>query len=260
MPDPAKILCAVQEGVGLITVNQPEKRNAMSTVMWGLLADALDRLAADPSVQGAVLRGAGGKAFVSGADLTEKPDPNEPKDAAPKRFQRGLAALRDFPKPLIAQIEGFCLGGGMAIALLADMRIAADDARFGIPASKLGRAYNYDLVARLVGLVGEAEARMLLLLGEPIDAAEALRIGLVQRVVPKAQLAETVAGMARTIAGNAPLSVRGMKQIINDVARHQNGVETPASRAAVEACNASQDIQEGRIAFGEKRPPRFTGR
>lgn len=260
MSVPGKILCAVEGGVGRITINQPEKRNAMSSAMWGLLADALDRLAADDGVHCAVLHGAGGKAFVSGADLTEKPDPNEDPSAAPTRVKRGLAALRDFPKPLIAEIEGFCLGGGMAIALMADMRIAAADARFGIPASKLGRAYNYDLVARLVALVGEAEARMLLLLGEAIDAQEALRIGLVQRLVPKAQLADTVAGMARTIAGNAPLSVRGMKQIINDVARHQAGIETPASRAAVEACNRSQDIQEGRIAFGEKRPPRFTGR
>lgn len=260
MSDSSKILCTVRDGVGRVTFNQPEKRNAMSSQMWELLADAFDRLAADADVHCAVLSGAGGKAFVSGADLTEKPDPNEDPAAAGRRFKRGLGALQDFPKPLIAQIEGFCLGGGMAIALQADFRIASDDSRFGIPASKLGRSYSYDLIARLIGLVGESEARMLLLLGEPMDAQEALRIGLAQRVVAKAELAATVDGMAATITRNAPLSVRGMKQIINDIARQQAGTETAAARLAIEACMKSEDIQEGRIAFNEKRPPRFTGK
>lgn len=258
--DPSKILCAVADGVGRVTINQPEKRNAMSSHMWDLLADAFERLAADDTVHCAVLSGAGGKAFISGADLTEKPDPNEDPAAAPRRFKRGLSALQDFPKPLIAQIEGFCLGGGMAIALQADFRIASDDARFGIPASKLGRSYSYDLIAKLISLVGESEARMMLLLGEPMNASEALRVGLAQRVVAKADLAETVNGMARIIATNAPLSVRGMKRVIADVVRQQAGTETAAAKAAIAACANSQDVQEGRIAFNEKRPPRFTGR
>lgn len=256
MSDTAKILCSVDSGIGRVVINQPEKRNAVSSAMWDLLADAFDRLAADDTVYCAILSGAGGKAFASGANLSEKPD----SAVAAPRFRRGIAAVRDFPKPLIAQVEGFCLGGGMAIALQADFRIASDDARFGIPAAKLGLAYSHDLMARLIGLVGEAEARVLLLLGEPIDATEALRIGLAQRVVLKADLAATVDAMAAIIAGNAPLSVCGMKRIINEVMAHQAGAETAAARAALESCRDSADIEEGRRAFTEKRSPRFTGR
>ena len=258
-----KMLGSVAEGVGTITFNQPEKRNAMSVEMWGGLSDMLDAWRDDPAVRVVVLTGAGDKAFVSGADISQfgKSRSNaEAQKEYDKLTSGGRAKLGSFPKPVIARIQGFCLGGGLGIAMQADLRIAADDSQFGIPAAKLGIAYSFTMVSRLTDLVGPSDARMMLFTGDRIDAHEALRIKLVNRVVPAAELTATVDRLARTIAGNAPLSVTGMKLISNTVLLDPAQRDMDAADRAVLTCFDSTDYTEGRTAFMEKRKPAFQGR
>ena len=258
-----KILGTVAGGVGTITFNQPEKRNAMSVEMWDGMTALLDAWAEDGAVRVVVLTGAGDKAFVSGADISQFGQSRSNAEAQ-KEYDKltgsGRAKLASFPKPVIARIQGFCLGGGLGIAMQADLRIAADDAQFGIPAAKLGIAYSFSMVSRLTALVGPAEARMMLFTGDRIDAAEALRLKLVNRVVPAADLSPTVDALARTIAGNAPLSTAGMKLISNNVLLDPAQRDMPAVDAAVARCFDSADYTEGRTAFMEKRKPNFQGR
>ena len=255
-----RMLAQHDEGVGLITFNQPQKRNAMSVEMWEGLDRILAAFAADPQIRVVVLTGAGSKAFVSGADISQF-EAQRGDASAQRDYDRltsaGRARLAAFPKPVIARIRGFCLGGGLGIAMLADLRIAASDAVFGIPAARLGIGYGYDMTERLVGLVGPAHARMLLYSGQRIDAAEAQRIGLVNRVVGDADLSDTVADLARTLADNAPLSLRTGKLAVDAVLRQGEGRDKVD--AAVASCFDSADYREGRTAFMEKRPPRFTG-
>ena len=256
-----RMLAEIADGVGTITFNNPEKRNAMSLEMWRGLVEILDLFAADASVRAVVLAGAGAKAFVSGADISQFG--SQRADAAAQRdydalTSAGRARLAAFPRPVIARIRGFCLGGGLGIALQADLRIAADDAEFGIPAARLGLAYGAGMVRQLVALVGPAHARMLLYTGDRIDAREAARIGLVNRTVPAGELMDAVADVARAMADNAPLSIRAAKLAVA-------GAEAPGSvadadiEAAIAACFDSEDYREGRAAFQEKRPPRFAG-
>ena len=258
-----KMLAGIMEGVGRITFNQPEKRNAMSVEMWDGLSQILDAWLGDPAVRAVVLTGAGDKAFVSGADISQFAANRSNADAR-ERYDRltigGRARLAAFPKPVIASMQGVCLGGGLGIAMQADIRIAAEGSMFGIPAAKLGIAYGFDMVRQLMSLVGQANARMMLFSGERIDAAEALRIGLVNRVVPPAELPGAAATLARTIAGNAPLSVAGMKLIANNAVRDPADRDMEAVAQAVAACFDSADYTEGRTAFMEKRKPAFQGR
>src|SRR5215212_1498515 len=202
-----KILQSVRDGIGIITFNNPEKRNAMSLEMWEGLGSALIALRDDPDVRVVILTGAGDKAFVSGADISQFEKTRHNAEAS-EEYSRKSAAQRallaDYPKPTIACIRGFCLGGGMQVAMLADIRIAAENSQFGIPAAKLGIAYGYDGLKHLVSLVGPSWARLLMYTGMRIDSAEALRIGLVDREVPDAQLWTATMDIARTISGNAP--------------------------------------------------------
>ena len=258
-----KMLAAVAEGVGRITFNQPEKRNAMSVEMWDGLTEILEAWAADPAVRVVVLSGAGDKAFVSGADISQfaKSRSNaEAQKEYDKLTSAGRRKLAAFEKPVIARIQGFCLGGGLGIAMQADMRVASAGSAFGIPAAKLGIAYGFDMVSRLVGLVGHAHARTLLFTGERIDAAEAARIGLVNQVVPEAELDATVDKLAKGIAGNAPLSVKGNKFILDQVLRDPAERDMAGVLTAISTCFDSADYTEGRTAFMEKRRPAFQGR
>jgi enoyl-CoA hydratase/carnithine racemase len=256
-----RMLAEVAGGIGTITFNNPDKRNAMSLEMWRGLVEILDRFAADAAVRVVVLTGAGPKAFVSGADISQFG--SQRADAAAQRdydalTSAGRARLAAFPRPVIARIRGYCLGGGIGIALRADLRIAAEDAEFGIPAARLGLAYGADMARQLVALVGPAHARMLLYTGARIGAREAERIGLVNRTVRAEDLAETVADLARTIAANAPLSVRAAKLAV-DAAETPGRVDEAELEAAIAACFDSADYREGRAAFQEKRPPKFIG-
>ncbi len=255
-----KMLAEIDDGVGLITFNQPEKRNAMSVAMWDGLTQILDQFEHDDAVRVVVLTGAGPKAFVSGADISQF-DQQRSDANAQLEYDRltsaGRAKLAAFPKPVIARIRGFCLGGGLGIAMQADLRIAAVDSEFGIPAAKLGIAYGFDMTSKLVDLVGPAHAKMMLYTGTRIDAHEAARIGLINQVTSDEDLSDVVVNIARAIADNAPLSVRTAKVVVAEVLKSDPNPEQV--NALVAACFDSADYKEGRLAFKEKRAPKFKG-
>jgi enoyl-CoA hydratase len=258
-----KILQKIADGVGVITFNNPEKRNAMSLDMWEGLGSALVELRDDPEVRVVIMVGAGDKAFVSGADISqfEKTRHNaEASEEYSKKSAAQRALLADYPKPTIACIRGFCLGGGMQVAMLADIRIASENSQFGIPAAKLGIAYGYDGLKHLVSLVGPSWARLLMYTGMRIDSAEAARIGLVDRVVPDTELWSATSEIARTISGNAPLAIKAAKITIAQILKDPDKRDMDAIKAIGTACMDSEDFREGRRAFMEKRKPQFKGR
>ena len=258
-----KILQSVADGIGVVTFNNPEKRNAMSLDMWEGLGHALVELRDDPDVRVVIMVGAGDKAFVSGADISQFEKTRHNAEAS-EEYSRKSAAQRallaDYPKPTIACIRGFCLGGGMQVAMLADIRIAATDSQFGIPAAKLGIAYGYDGLRHLVSLVGPSWARLLMYTGMRIDSAEAVRIGLVDRVLPDAELWNATTEIARNISGNAPLAIQAAKITIAQVLKDESKRDMDAIKNIGTACMDSEDFREGRQAFMEKRKPVFKGR
>ena len=257
-----KILKAITEGVGVVTFNNPDKRNAMSLEMWEGLGQALTALRDDPDVRVVVLVGAGDKAFVSGADISQFEKNRHNAEASEEYSRRSEAQrnlLANYPKPIIACIRGFCLGGGMQVAMSTDMRIAAEDSQFGIPAAKLGIAYGYDGLRNLVSLVGPSWARLIMYTGMRIGSAEALRIGLVDRVVPDAELWNATMEIARTIPGNAPLAIQAAKITIAQVLKDPAARDMAAIKQIGLECMDSEDFREGRRAFMEKRKPAFTG-
>jgi enoyl-CoA hydratase len=258
-----KILQAIRDGVGVITFNNPEKRNAMSLEMWEGLGHALIELRDDPDVRVVILVGAGGKAFVSGADISQFEKTRHNAEASEEYSRRSAAQralLADYPKPTIACIRGFCLGGGMQVAMLADIRLASDNSQFGIPAARLGIAYGYDGLRHLVSLVGPSWARLIMYTGMRIDAAEALRIGLVDRVIPDGELWGATMEIATTISGNAPLAIEAAKLTIAQVLKDPDQRDMDAIKQIGIACMDSEDFREGRRAFMEKRRPKFSGR
>src|SRR5256885_16146251 len=257
-----KIVQSVSKGVGVITFNNPAKRNAMSLDMWEGLGHALVELRDDPDVRVVIMVGTGDKAFVSGADISQFEKTRHNAEAAEEYAKRSVAQralLADYPKPTVACIRGFCLGGGMQVAMLADIRIASDNSQFGIPAARLGIAYGYDGLKHLVSLVGPSWARLLMYTGMRIDSAEAVRIGLVDRVVPDAELWNATMEIARTISGNAPLAIKAAKITIAQVLKDEGQRDMEAIKQIGIACMDSEDFREGRRAFMEKRKPRFTG-
>lgn len=258
-----RILASMEGGIGWITFNHPERRNAMSLEMWtglGVAAEAFER---DPAVRVVVLRGAGGQAFVSGADISEfeahRADATQ-KKTYDEIAARGHAGLAKLSKPLIAMIEGYCVGGGLAIALAADIRFATTASRFAIPAARLGLGYDYRGLAALARLVGPSVTKDILFSARFVEADEALRLGLVNAVVDAAQLEEHVAAYAQRVASNAPLTVRAVKAAVQLFEHQADAVDTSAVSAMVAHCFDSDDYKEGRRAFMEKRPPRFLGR
>jgi len=258
-----KMLAARQDGVGVVTFNQPAKHNAISVEMWGGLGQILDEFAADDSVRVVVLTGAGNRAFVSGADISQFEQQRSNADAQrayDEQTSIGRRKLSGFPKPTIARIRGYCLGGGLAIAMQTDLRIASSDSQFGIPAAKLGIAYGLDGLHNLVSLVGPANARMIMYTGERFGADEALRIGLVNRVLAAEELEAHVLELARTIANNAPLSVAASRLTISQLLVDAQARDEAAIARASVACFDSEDYREGRAAFLEKRKPQFKGR
>src|SRR5262252_6231004 len=258
-----KILKAITEGIGVVTFNNPDKRNAMSLEMWEGLGQALTELRDDPDVRVVVLVGAGDKAFVSGADISEFEKTRHNAAASEeysKKSEAQRALLGNYPKPTIACIRGFCLGGGMQVAMLTDIRIAAEDSQFGIPAAKLGIAYGYDGLRNLVSLVGPSWARLIMYTGMRIDSKEALRIGLVDRVLPNGELWNATMEIARTISGNAPLAIKAAKITIAQVLKEPANRDMAAIKQIGIDCMDSEDFREGRRAFMEKRKPQFKGK
>ncbi|MCC7427861.1 MAG: enoyl-CoA hydratase/isomerase family protein [Alphaproteobacteria bacterium] len=257
-----KIIAEKADGIGWITFNQPEKRNAMSVEMWEGVSIAADDYAADPAVRVVVMKGAGGKAFVSGADISQFEKVRANADAQ-KEYDRltstGRKKLNAIDKPLIAMIQGFCMGGGLGIAMSADMRFCSDDSQFAIPAAKLSIAYAFESLKRLVELVGPAMAKEILFTARRLSAAEAQAIGLVNRTVPVDKLEATVRDVCAAIVENAPLSIRASKFTINDVLKDPSEREPAKVAELARACFDSNDYKEGRTAFMEKRKPAFTG-
>ena len=251
-----KILVRIADGVGRVVFNQPEKRNAMSIAMWEGLGQAVDRLSAEDAVRVIVLEGAGDKAFVSGADISQFE--RQRSDAEAQRdYERitsgGRARLAQCRKPIIAKIRGFCLGGGLALAMTADLRIAAEDATFGIPAARLGLAYGFQSVRTLTALVGPAHARMMLFSGERIDAREAERIGLVNRVVADDQLEAETMKLAQELANGPRVAWRYMKRNMK-IAEEGTLAEALESEAiGMMRCRQTDDHREALRAFMARR-------
>lgn len=258
-----KILADVDGHIGWLTFNNPARRNAMSMEMWQGMGDALEAFQRDPAVRVVVMRGAGGRAFVSGADISEFDEHRasaEQKQAYGATTARGNRWLRQLDKPLIAMIDGFCIGGGLAIALGADLRIATAVSTFGIPAGRLGLGYDYGGVATLARLVGPSVARDILFSARFLGADEAHRVGLINRIVPGEEIEANVREYAALIAANAPMTVRAAKAALQEWERDPADRNLARVETLVNACFDSEDYAEGRRAFAEKRKPEFRDR
>ena len=256
----SKILSATSGPIGTLTFNNPERHNAMSLDMWRAASTVLEQFEQDPAVRVIVLTGAGGKAFVSGADISKFESERATLDAVVEYnavVDRFAQVLGECSKPTIAMIRGYCVGGGVGIAVNCDLRIANDAARFAVPAAKLGLGYGYANVRRIMDLVGPQFVTEMLLTARQFDAADAARAGLVNHVVPDAEIESTVREMAETIAGNAPLTIRAIRKIIRELRRDEPDIA--ACDALVKQCFESADYREGRKAFMEKRKPVFRG-
>jgi enoyl-CoA hydratase len=258
-----QLLCDVDDGIALVTFNNPAKRNALSAPIRAALPGVLRSLQAADDVRVVVLTGAGGKAFVSGADISEFGEQRTTPEAR-AAFDAGQAdsarAWVELDKPIIAMIQGFCIGGGLLTALQADLRVCSDDSQFGVPAAKLGLGYGYGGVEQLMQLVGPSWASEILFSARRLSAAEALHAGLVNRVVGVDELRDHVWELASSMRDNAPLTVKALKAAIREARKAPDRRDLGRVAELVEACFRSDDYKEGQAAFLEKRPPRFGGR
>jgi enoyl-CoA hydratase/carnithine racemase len=257
-----KMLSRKEGGVGYVTFNNPERHNAMSLEMWEALSDYLSDFANDKAVRVVVLTGAGGKAFVSGADISKFESERSSKEAIDRynvAVDKANTAVYDFPKPTIAMIQGYCIGGGVGLALCCDMRICSDNSKFGVPAAKLGLGYGYAGIKKLVDVVGPSFAKEIFFTARQFTAAEAHHMGLVNRVLPQGELESYVKNYAETISGNAPLTVNSVKYIVGQAVKDESKRDLKKCDDLVAQCFASRDYTEGRQAFMEKRKPNFTG-
>jgi enoyl-CoA hydratase/carnithine racemase len=254
------IISALAGPIATVTLNRPAERNAVSLAMWRELARLFDLLGRDPAVRGIVLTGAGGN-FSVGADISEFGRVRA-SVAQSAEYERAVdaasAAIAATPKPVVAAIEGYCLGGGCHLSLACDFRFAAPDARLGIPAARLSIVYGVASTRRLLALVGLAAARRILYAAERLEAETALGLGLVDRVVDAP--AAAAVGFLAGLADNAPLSIAGAKFILNGLAIDERPLDSAAAQAVIDRASESDDYREGRTAFAEKRRPAFTGR
>jgi enoyl-CoA hydratase len=257
---PTPFLEAWRDGpIGYLTLNRPDRRNALNREMWAALPDLVAALDGDPETRLIVLRGAGTEAFAAGADISEFAE-NRANPELARDYEalngKAFAALRATAKPAVAMISGFCIGGGLALALACDLRIAGEDALFALPPARLGLAYPVDGLSDLLHAVSPAFAKEMLFTARRYRAAEALKAGLVHRVVAQDRLDAEIKALAAEIAENAPLTIKASKRAIDALAGRPVAEDLQALAAA---CFASADYAEGQRAFLEKRKPRFTG-
>ena len=249
--------------IGWMIFNNPERRNALSSDMWQAIPGVLAAFEADPEIRVVVFRGAGDKAFVSGADISQFEDLRANRaanDAYSAQSATATRAMTGLSKPSVAMINGFCIGGGLAVALTCDLRICSDDSRFAIPAARLGLGYGFDGVKALTDLVGPSFAKEILFTARHLTADEAMRIGLVNKVVDGDGLEAAVREQAGMITENAPLTLKAAKMAVGEALRDPEHRRLDAVSRAVDACFESADYAEGRKAFLEKRRPVFQGR
>jgi enoyl-CoA hydratase/carnithine racemase len=248
--------------VGWIVFNQPAKKNAINDAMWRGIPEAMARYDADREVRCVAFRGAGTEAFASGADISEFAKIRAERAAVSQYdglLDRVLHSIQGSPKPSVAMIHGFCMGGGLEVALACDLRYCGRSAQFGIPAAKLGLAYSIEGHKRLLETVGHARAREIMFLGRRYPAEEGLAMGLVHRVLPDQELESFVSDVIKTLCENAPLSIANSKTQIEEYIKAEGSADHARMQAAIERCAKSADYEEGRRAFMEKRKPRFTG-
>jgi enoyl-CoA hydratase/carnithine racemase len=258
-----RLIAETQGPVGWLVFNNPAHRNAISVDMWEQIPKVIERYELDPAIRVIVLRGAGDKAFVSGADISQF-ERERSGTAAVQHYEEiaegAQLRLQASDKPTLAMIRGYCLGAGVNIATACDLRIAAEDARFGIPAARVGLGYRVSATRNLLDTVGAAYAREMLITARQFSAAEAGAMGLAQRVVAVAALEDCVLESCAEIAGNAPLTQRTAKRILRELLRLPRDFDAAACAAWVRECFDSADYKEGRRAFMEKRKPVFSGR
>jgi len=258
----AEVKVRREAGIGTVQFSNPEKYNALNFEMWKAIPAALEDFAADPQVRVVVLEGEGEKAFVSGADISQFEGQRTERDAR-DRFGEAveaayLAPVR-CPKPVIAKIRGICMGGGLGLAAACDVRICSTDARFRMPAARLGLGYNATGVQRFMSIIGVQNTFDIFYSARIFGAEDALRMGFALQAVAPEELDRTVAEYAQTLAGNAPLTLRALKATVNALLPDHRQRDLGAANGAIQACFDSADYKEGARAFMEKRPPRFQG-
>ncbi len=259
----ARIRAEVEGPIGRLVVANPARRNAVALDMWKAIPGAVAALEAHPDVRVIVVRGDGDLAFVSGADISEFSTVRRDAESA-RAYEasnaEAFAALKHVAKPTIAMIRGFCLGGGMGLAVACDLRVAAADAVFGIPAARLGVGYPPDCIGDVVAAVGPQRAKELFFTARRLTAREAFDIGLLAAVFPVESLENEVFDLANGIAHNAPLTIRAAKAAIEAVVAGTIGARRDELVALTDACFASADFAEGRTAFLDKREAKFHGK
>ena len=248
--------------LGWIVFDHAERRNALSVSMWEAIPDAAAALSSDPAVRVVILRGAGVTAFVSGADISRFESDRATQDAIDRYNDtnaRVYGFVHDFPKPTIAMIRGYCIGGGLTLAMACDLRFAAEGARFALPAAKLGLGYGHTYLKWFMDVLGPAYTREVFFTSRQFDTAEALRMGMLNRALPDAELAAFTQGYAETIAGNAPLTIAAIKQASLELLKGHEA-DLALCKAMADRCWKSEDYIEGRRAFMDKRKPQWKGR
>jgi len=258
-----KMLSRKDGRVGTMIFNNPERHNAVSLEMWQAAAKILRDFAADDEVRVVVLTGAGGKSFVSGADISKFGDERATREAVERygaATEDVYAGLASFPKPTIAMVQGYCIGGGLSLAICCDLRFCSQGSRFGLPAAKLGLGYGYAGLKRFIDTLGPTHTRDIFFSARQFDAAEALAMGVVNRVLPDSDLASSVREYAEGVASNAPLTVEAIKRISLEVLKPESERDLKLAADLAARCFASRDYVEGRQAFLEKRKPLFTGK